>query len=157
MRKHLRLVIGCIFALAVGGALAESYEVGQVWSYQTRPQEPKSALMIMRIDNSTDLGEVIFIRLFNLNFNSAKGMVSVPVLSPLPFTRAALDRSVVKLMRKMDRVEQSDGAYTKWKQAHLEGKKVAVYNRPVAQVLPEIEAAIVRTRFESGAATTQSR
>jgi hypothetical protein len=157
MRKLFRLMIGCFFALAVGGALAESYEVGQIWSYRTRPQEPNSALMILRIDSSTDLGEVIFIRLYNLNFRSTNGTILVPVLSPLPFTRAALDRSVLKLTRKTDMVEQSELAYTKWKQAHLEGKKVALYKRPVAQVLPDLEAVIVKKHGDSGAATTQSR
>ena len=138
MRNHLRLVICCYFALAVGSALAQSYEVGQIWSYKTRPQDPKSTLTILRIDNSISLGVVVFISLADVNIQHPYGGV-VRSLSPLPFTKAALDKSVIKLVGQTDKLMSSETGYWKWKQGQREGKKPTTFMKPVAEVVNDLE------------------
>lgn len=138
MRNHLRLVTCCFFLFTAGNALAQSYEVGQIWSYQTRPQEPNSTLMILRIDSTSRHGQVIFVGLRDLRVQHPTGKV-FPSMSPLPFTKEALDKSVVKLVGQTDQLMPSDFGYSKWKQAQREGKKGTTFAKPVAEVVNGLE------------------
>ena len=108
----LRLFFSSALLIAAGHAVAESYEVGQVWSYKTRPQEPNSTLMILRIDETSKLGPVIFIGLKELRVQHPNGKV-IGSFSPLPFKQEALDQSVIKLVGKTDKLMPSDFGYSK--------------------------------------------
>ena len=139
MRINLRLLICCVLLVAAGNATAESYEVGQVWSYKTRPQEPNSTLMILRVDNSSGkLGTVIFIGLKELRVQHPTGKV-FPSMSPLPFTKEALDRSVIKLVGKTDQLMPSNFGYSKWQEALRQGRTPPTYARTVAEVVNGLE------------------
>ena len=138
MGIHLRLLIGCVLLIAAGNAAAESYEVGQVWSYNTRPQEPNSTLMVLRIDNSSKLGQVIFIGLKELRVQHPSGKV-LSSMSPLPLTKEALDQSVIKLVGKADKLMASDFGYSKWKEDQRNGKHPRTYVKPVAEVVNGLE------------------
>ena len=137
--SHFRLLIGCVLLIAAGNAAAESYEIGQVWSYKTRPQEPNSTLMILRIDNSSGkLGTVIFIGLKELRVQHPSGKV-FPSMSPLPFTKEALDQSVIKIVGKSDKLMSSDFGYAKWKEDQRAGKTRRTNAKPVAEVVNGLE------------------
>ena len=137
--NRLRLLAGCLLLGAAGGVLAETYQVGQVWSYKTRPQEPKSELMILRIDNTSKLGQVVFIGLTNLRIQHASGKLLPPSISPLPFTKDALDKSVIKQIGTTDKFLKSDFGYAKWKEAQQAGKTPPTYDRPVAEIVNRLE------------------
>jgi hypothetical protein len=138
MMTHLRLLACCLFLSAAGDVLAENYEAGQIWSYKTRPQEPNSTLMILRIDNTSKLGQVVFVGLKDLRVQHPSGKV-FPSMSPLPFTKAALDQSVVKLVGKTDKLMPSNFGYMKWKEAQLAGKTPPTYAKPVAEIVNGLE------------------
>ena len=139
MGIYLRLLIGCVLLIAAGNAAAESYEAGQIWSYKTRPQEPNSTLMILRMDNSSSkLGQVIFIGLKDLRVQHPSGKV-FSSMSPLPFTKDALDQSVTKLVGKADKLMASDFGYSKWKEDQRNGKNPRTYVKPVAEVVDSLE------------------
>ena len=91
MISGLRWLAVCVFLTSAGIASAETYEVGQVWSYKTRPQEPKSTFVVLRIDDTSKLGQVIFIGLQDLRIQHPNGKI-IGSLSPLAFTRNALAR-----------------------------------------------------------------
>lgn len=133
-----RLLLACCLLGAGGGAYAENYEVGQIWSYKTRPQEPKSTLMILRIDNSSKLGQVVFIGLRDVRIRHTSGRI-VATMSPIPFTKDALDQSVVKLAGKTDNVMPSDKGYLNWKADQVAGKNPRTYAKPVAETVKDIE------------------
>jgi len=139
MMKQLRLLVCCLLMSAAGNVLAENYEVGQIWNYKTRPQEPNSTLMILRIDNTSKLGQVVFIGLTNLRIQHPSGKVLPPSISPLPFTKEALDKSVVKLVGKSETLLKSDFGYAKWKEAQREGKTPPTYAKPVAEIVNSLE------------------
>ena len=128
----------CLFMLAAGNVSAENYEVGQIWSYKTRPQEPNSTLMILRIDNTSKLGQVIFIGLKEVRVRHPSGKV-IASMSPLPFTKEALDKSVVKLVGKTDELMKSNSGYARWKEAELAGKTRQTYVKPVADIVNLLE------------------
>ena len=136
--NQLRWLACCLLLSAAGGALAENYEVGQVWSYKTRPQEPNSTLMVLRIDNTSKLGQVVFVGLTDVRIRHPNGK-TIGSLSPLPFTKDALDNSVIKLVGKTDKLPKSDFGYVKWKEAQLNGKKPPTYAKPVAEIVAGLE------------------
>ena len=138
MIKHLRRLIACALLAVAANAAAENYEVGQIWSYKTRPQEPYSTLMILRIDNTSELGPVIFVGLKELRVQHPTGKV-FPSMSPLPFRKDALDKSVTKLIGKADKLMPSDFGYMKWKEAQHAGKIPPTYVKPVAEIVNGLE------------------
>ena len=127
-----------MFLVAACNAWAESYEVGQVWSYKTRPQEPNSTLMILRIDNTSKLGQVVLIGLTGLKIRHPNGKI-IGSLSPLPFTKDALDQSVVKLVGKTEKLMTSDFGYSKWKEAQRDGKNPPTHVKAVAESINNLE------------------
>ena len=139
LKNQLRWLGCCVMLAAAGGALAENYEVGQVWSYKTRPQEPNSQVLILRIDNTSKLGQVIFIGLTNLRIQHPSGKVIPPAISALPFTKDALDQSVIKLVGKTDKLMKSEFGYQKWKEAQFAGKRPPTYVKPVAEIVAALE------------------
>lgn len=155
MRSIRRAVLFALLALAATAACANDYEAGQMWSYRARPQDPSSAVMILLIDKDTPRGEVIFVRVINVNFQSPGGKMVVMALSPLPFTRAALDRSVIKMTGKTSQLNWTDTRYRLWKQAASEGKKVELYDKTVAAAVSELELRIVSSM--KGPAKKQSQ
>ena len=131
--------LACGLLLCVTGIVsAEDYAVGQIWTYKTRPQEPNSTLMILRIDNTSKLGPVIFIGLKELRVKHPTGKV-FPSMSALPFTKEALDKSVVKLVGTADKLMPSNLGYMKWKEAQASGKTPPTYVKPVADVVNGLE------------------
>ena len=138
MTKYLHRLMWCALLMAAGNVAAEDYEVGQVWSYKTRPQEPNSTLMILRIDNSSKLGAVVFIGLKELRVQHPSGKV-FPSMSPLPFKKEALDQSVNQLVGKADKLMPSDFGYAKWKEAQRAGRTPPTYAKPVADVVNGLE------------------
>lgn len=135
---RLRLLACCLMLGVAGGAFAETYTVGQIWSYKTRPQEPNSTLMILRIDNTSKRGQVVFIGLRDIRIRHPNGNI-VATMSPLPFTKDALDKSVIKLVGKTDKLMRSDFGYQKWKEAQLAGKTPITYDKPVAEMVNLLE------------------
>lgn len=138
MMGRLRQFAVCMLWLAAGSAAAQNYEVGQIWSYKTRPQEPDSTLMILRIDDTSALGPVIFIGLKELRVRHPTGKI-FPSMSPLPFRKDALDQSVIKLIGTADKLMPSDFGYAKWKEAQRLGRTPPTYARPVAEIVNGLE------------------
>ena len=138
MKNFLRC-LSCMALLgAAAGACAENYEIGQIWTYKTRPQEPNSTLVVLRIDNSSKLGEVIFIGVRDVRVTHPSGKI-LSSMSPLPFTKEALDNSVLKMVGKTDKLMSSNFGYQKWKDAQLAGKRPPTYAKPVAEIVKGLE------------------
>jgi hypothetical protein len=135
---HSRWIGCCALVMVAGGAGAENYEIGQIWTYKTRPQEANSTLTILRVDNTSRLGPVVFVGLKEVRVLHPSGKV-LSSMSPLPFTKDALDQSVVKLVGKADKLMNSDFGYQKWKEAQFAGKKPPTYAKPVAEIVNALE------------------
>jgi hypothetical protein len=138
LKNCLRWVSCAVLLCTAAGALAENYEVGQIWTYKTRPQETNSTLMILRIDNSSKLGPVIFVGVNDVRVAHPSGKI-LSSMSPLPFTRDALDKSVLKVVGKTDKLMSSNFGYQKWREAQLAGKRPPTYVKPVAEIVNGLE------------------
>jgi hypothetical protein len=121
-----------------GIACGQTYEAGQVWSYKTRPQEKDSTLMVLRVESTSNLGQVIFIGVKDVRVQHPSGRV-LSAMSPLPFAKTALDKSVIKMLGKSDKLMSSSFGYQKWKDAQFAGRKPPVYAKPVAEIIDGLE------------------
>lgn len=87
---------------------------GQVWSYRTRDTEPFSTLTILKVESFPKLGTIVHVRIDRIRLHNCTGGPEPNQLEHAPFTRKALDRSVVKLLRK-DAVLLSMEGYDEWR------------------------------------------
>ncbi len=126
---------------AFAGSLAGNEIVlkeGDVWSYQSRPGEEASFLVIRKIEPLPRVGEVVHISLFGLRIKSpgAPGGFSREA-GHVPMSGAALRDSLVK---KLDRpVPDADWreGYEMWREA-----KGGVFTKSVRECVDFIEEAI---------------
>src|SRR3989338_928052 len=102
------------------------FQVGQTWSYKTRPQDPlDSTFTLFKIDEET--GEqlhnhqILHLRIDRVRMNSKKIQVQ-----HMPFTRESLEESVVQLLKEEPTLKLDDegflGSYNNWKKESEEGK-----------------------------------
>lgn len=71
-----------------------AYAVGQVWEYQTRPQDAGSRLKIQQIETAPDGTPIYHISVTGVHFSRADIDGNLP---HLPVSKATLDTSVTKL------------------------------------------------------------
>jgi hypothetical protein len=113
------------------------FKPGQMWQYRTRPQEPKSRVLIQRVERNDKFGEVVHIRVVGLAFKGPKGNVSV--LPHLPFSGAGL-RGCLTVLESSDNEVPADylAGYKVWREAFDAGKG-GVFTGDLAAVLDAME------------------
>ena len=120
-----------------------TYETGQVWTYQTRPGEEASRLIIARIDEDPVNETIFHIFLLNVsirNPNAPSG--TQEVLPHSPVTCQSLDESVVDLIGNLgEDVPDIAQNYAVWKEAFDRGEG-GVFTIPVAQVVQVVDDVI---------------
>jgi len=93
-----------------------NFVAGQVWSYVTREQEPKSKLTVLKVDYFEE-AVVVHIRLENIKLkvpnvpNSVKSTVS-----HMAIMQTALQKSVIKLLDKNRRLPEFSKEYEQWRE-----------------------------------------
>ena len=123
------------------------YQPGQEWSYKTRPGEDGSTLIICKVESHAKMGNVIHVSLRGLNIkNPLQKTGFSDVITHLPFTEEAMDKSVVKVLDQSARLpedlqEDFDQAYDDWRSAFEEGK-ANILGTGIAETLDYIEGTI---------------
>lgn len=92
------------------------YRAGQVWSYHTRKGEEQSRLTVLKVGSDANSAEVIFVGLDGLHLVSRCRHCPEPEkefhsIACVPFSRDALDRSTIALLRSdagIARFERAD-------------------------------------------------
>lgn len=101
---------------------AEEYTPGQIWKYKARTPETESTLMILKVEEYEDLGQVVHVRVDGINLvNPLKGN-EIDELPHLPFKKSAIDSSVTKLIDFSDSIPNFDYGYSIWKSAYDSGQ-----------------------------------
>jgi hypothetical protein len=108
---------------------------GQVWSYKTNPGEEGSTLTVLRVETLGKMGTIVHVRLEGLHFRNCYGEMLADSLPHAPFSRAALDASVVKQIGSVTTMPAFEEGYQDWL-SHCGG----VYTVPVAQMVAMDEA-----------------
>src|SRR5215471_4560886 len=83
--------------LLAGPTSAETpaFAAGQHWSYETRPEDPNSTLIVGRVEELPGHGTVVHVAVIDVNLHTPSGSVG-HVLAHLPFSADALRKSVKK-------------------------------------------------------------
>jgi hypothetical protein len=128
-------------ACAAPQAMADDkYKPGQVWSYKTRPGESTSTITILRIESLPKVGEIVHVRIEGFRFTNCTGGPAPSTIQHVPIARAALDDSVVALLRTEATVPDYEAGYNTWR-----SDCGGVYTIGVAQILDVDDAT-----FQSG-------
>lgn len=127
------LAISIFFICTQAMALAEK----EVWSYHTRPQEPKATLTILKIEKIKGYS-VVHVRLDGLKIKN-KGSKSgySEWVADAPFEEGALKKSLIKKIKSVSRLPAFAKEYKQWR--GLKGPPVL--NVPVKEAINAMEKA----------------
>jgi hypothetical protein len=116
------LQLACLGLVMAAGAMAatptvDRYAEGQVWEYQTRPEDKGSLLKIQKIEASpgfTKTGPVYHVSIIGIHF---AGLPINGTLQHAPFSRVSLDASVTKLSSSKAAFPDANGGIAEWRKA----------------------------------------
>ncbi|KAA6462900.1 hypothetical protein DYQ86_06060 [Acidobacteria bacterium AB60] len=107
-----------------------TYKPGQVWSYKNRPGEDASTITILKVETTSKMGTIVHVRIDKFNLENCKGNKGDSSMDHAPFSRVAINKSVVKLLRTEKDVPDFSEGYNDWL-SHCGG----IYTMPVAEAL----------------------
>jgi hypothetical protein len=108
----------------------QTYKPGQVWTYNARPGEAESTITILRVESTPKLGVIVHVRIDGFHLKNCSGGPSPTTQQHAPFAKAAIDKSVVKLLRTDSEIPDYEQGYNNWL-SHCGG----VYTISVAEML----------------------
>lgn len=117
---------------------SQDFQVGQVWSYETRAQEPNSRLQILKIDAISSTEKFIHIAVVDLKIATSEVGKFVDRIGHLPMSEEALRKSVVKLVSKKEPLPDFQEGYAMWREAFDAGKAGA-FTVSVAEAVQFVE------------------
>lgn len=145
------LFLFCLFCITAPSVRAQelqnkaaspTYRVGQEWSYRSRPGEASSYLVIVKIENEPELGTIVHIALSGLkmkNRHSRNGFSENA--NHLPFSKDAIDKSVLKLLKENVDLPDFEEGYRLWREA-FDAKRAGIYTIIVAEAVGAMEASL---------------
>lgn len=115
------------------------YRAGQVWRYKTRPAEPQSLLTVVKVEADPKQGTIVHIHLQGLRMKSRYAPTGiVDTISHMPLSEAAMDESVVSLVRENASLPDYQEGYAEWRQTYEQGH-ASIFTMPVAKAVDFIE------------------
>jgi len=114
------------------------FHVGELWEYKTRSGEESSRLIVVKIDQSPELGIIVHVAIDNLTWRDCRSKPFSQALPHMPFARKALETSLFKQMGEVKDLPDYRGGYDDWKTAFSE-KKAGVYVIPVRDAISVAE------------------
>lgn len=125
-----------------------AFAVGQQWSYPTRPAEPASRLVILRIEDHPKLGRIVHVGVSGAMLRLTAGQPPVPwTIGHMPFPEAVLQKNVTNLeLAHSDAVfPEFEQSYVRWKVDADAGKK-QFWTGSVVKSIDGLEMMIQRKR-----------
>ena len=120
--------------------LDDKFKPGQVWSYKTRQGEENSSMEILRVEKYDEFGIVIHVAVKGVNIRSADGKVNNQI-PHLPFTKEAIERSVIAMVQENQPLPQYEMGYNLWKDA-INNRKGGVWTITVSEAITLAEDAL---------------
>jgi len=118
------------------------YEVGQKWSYETRPGEEKSYLIIVKIDHDPKLGKIIHIAMRGLRMKNPRSPDGISEnVNHMPFSQEAIDKSGLKLLKEKTDLPGFEEGYQVWREA-FDARRAGIYTITVAEAVQVMEATL---------------
>lgn len=132
----LRVAFALILLAAGAGlhAKANDYVEGQVWEYQTRPQDPGSLIKIQKVNIDPERIEhrvLYHISIIGVHLNDPNVLREI---SHVPVSRETLDDSVTRLSASKATFPDAAEGIAEWRKA-----KGGVFTIPLAQIVDSVE------------------
>ena len=141
IKSILAVWMGIALLAAACGGGPPSFEVGQVWSYETRPGEPDSTFTVVKVETLFWHGEdteMVHIFVEGLVIRGIEGN-TITSISHLPFSAEALAGSVTELLETRDSLPDFQSGYDTWRERFDSGLS-GVFIIPLAEVIDSIIA-----------------
>ncbi len=135
-----------VFAMAQDSMLKDTtesrYQVGQKWSYKTRPNEKDSYFIVVKVENYPKLGNIIHIAVRDLKMKNPRSPDGISdKVDHMPFAEEAMNKSAVKILKeKVDLPDYEEG-YNMWREA-FEAGHAGIYTITLAEAVDVMEAAL---------------
>ena len=142
--KELKIIFSIIIMFTIFSSCKgqkDKFEVGQIWQYKTRTNEPNSTLQILKIDKIKN-EEIIHIYVSGLklkNPNKEDGISSE--IGHLPISKDAFSKSVTKLVSIEKKIPDFIEGYTLWKNAFDNGN-AGSFNVSVSEAVDFVEESL---------------
>jgi hypothetical protein len=145
--RFTALLLLTVFTAAV--ANAHTYEVGQVWSYQSRAGDDSSVVLINLIETDPKLGAIYHISVLHVHIpgvtNNSKAATDLP---HLPVSKETLDKSVVALVGHREVLSGYREGYDLWRTAFDAGH-AGIYTLSVADIVTLLEETLKKQKLSS--------
>lgn len=141
------LFLASLISACAGEALP-AFAVGQQWNYPTRPTEPASRLVILRIDDHPKLGRIVHVGVLGAKLRLKADQPAVSwTIGHMPFHEAVLRKNVtgLELVHSDAVFPEFEQSYAGWKIEADAGKK-PVWTGSVAKSIEGLEMMILRNR-----------
>ena len=140
VKSALALCLGfALMAAACGGQ--PSFEVGQVWSYETRPGEPDSTFTVVKVETLFWHGadtDMVHVFVQGLVIRGLEGN-TITSISHLPFMAEALAGSATELLETNADLPDFQSGYDTWR-GRFDSGLSGVFTIPLAEVIDSIIA-----------------
>ena len=125
-------------------ATKSKYQVGQVWSYNTRPSEPDAKLTIVKIEGQDSIGNVIHVYVSNVKVKTSSNPDKYSeTISHMPFSEAAIDSSVTKQLGTATELPDFKEGYDEWRQSFNAGH-AGVFSITVGKAVEYMETTMLQ-------------
>lgn len=144
-------ILSGLFLGIAQAALAQDFQVGQTWQYETRAREPNSTLHIYRIDD-IDGVQIYSIAVSNITIAAVKPGNEVTIVTELPHvpvTVETLQASVTQLVSNAPAPEIGPEGYDYWRE-ELAAGNAGWWNHPLDEIIAIVETELQRSdQFEA--------
>ena len=142
--RHL-LTFAAVLVMT-SNAHARDFEAGQLWSYQTRPGDEASLVLIDLVETVPKLGTVYHISVLQVHFASWKDNSRPETDLPhFPVLKEALEKSVVSNVGKRAPLDAYREGYETWRSAFDAGRAGA-FSVSISEIVSIVEATIEKNR-----------
>lgn len=117
------------------------YQVGQVWQYQTRKGEENSTFTIVAMEEHERLGTIINIYVDNVRILNIASNGYLSQIHHLPFSKDAIEQSIIKLKGKCKNLPNYEEGYIRWKEEFDKGD-AGVFSITIKEAVAYMEQAI---------------
>jgi hypothetical protein len=98
------------------------YQVGQVWKYKARPEEPNSTFTVLKVENWPKTGTIVHVRVDDVRIHVVSEDTLYKSVDHMPFSKEAIDLSALTLLKTSKTVPDFSEGYEQWREAFLLGK-----------------------------------
>jgi hypothetical protein len=91
-----------------------TYKPGQVWSYKTRTGESTSTITILKVETLPKIGTFIHVRIDGVQFKNCTGGPSPRTIDHAPFSKSAIDKSVLRQISVASTLPEFEEGYDDW-------------------------------------------